>query len=205
MPQLVFSPLSSFSAHRRELWERPKELLGAAGANHSKGDLMEEGHARGADEIELIPDLAFQQGRESGTPELAPDRVPPDTSTSPPKLAALVLLPALGNTSSAAPLDASASPSMAARRREASQTLTHRNSMHEQRDAAAPTTLFVAAEQLSSARAVLPRRWPARPWRRRPSSDRLAPPRHLQWGRRAKLSFPSTLNSTWMGIWTEWH
>src|SRR6185503_6200743 len=45
----------------------------------------------------------------SGTPELAlDDRVPSDASASPPELAALVPSPALGNTSSDAPLDASA-------------------------------------------------------------------------------------------------
>ena len=55
---------------------------------------------------------------------------------------------------------------------EASQTLTHRNSTMRDaaapttlsvtmRDAAAPTMLSVAAEQLSSARTVLPGRWPS--------------------------------------------
>jgi len=99
---------------------------------------MEEGHARGADEIELIPDLAFQQGRESGTPELAPDRVPPDASTS----------RSLPRWSCHWRWEQKQRRTAGRQREsvdgEASQNLTHRNST--MRDAAAPMTLSMAAE-----------------------------------------------------------
>ena len=264
---------------------------------------MEDGHPREADEIELIPNLAFQQDRESGTPELAPDRVPPDASTS----------RSLPRWSCHWRWEHKQRRTAGRQREsvdgEASQNLTHRNST--MRDAAAPTMLSVAAEQLSSARTVLPGRWPSsstpmvvaselrpsgspaalaelrharggggggraqtawvpatlaelwhargdgqappaqlqslatgaelRPAQLPAAATMLNPPRvppqlmgsspgprgalesptgemrekmrerekqkegHLQVGQGQKLSFPSTFNSTWMGIWTEWY
>ena len=191
----LLSSVSSFSPHRRELQERPEELLGATGANHSKGDLMEDGHPREADEIELIPNLAFQQDRESGTPELAPDRVPPDASTS----------RSLPRWSCHWRWEQKQRRTAGRQREsvdgEASQNLTHRNST--MRDAAAPMTLSMAAELRPSGppRAVSKLRHAHGGGGR--AQTAWLPCGTYRWAKGQKLSFPSTLNSTWMGIWTE--